>query len=45
MDWQTFTALGIVAITLMIFAYRMLTRPKSSSSCGKSCGGCPPKKP
>jgi len=38
MDWQSYTALSVVAITLGVFTYR-LTRPgKSNSACGKSCG-------
>lgn len=37
MNWQTYTALGIVAITLAIFTYR-LARPKKKSGCGHDCG-------
>ncbi len=37
MDWQTITALASVLGTLAVFAWR-LTRPKSKSGCGKSCG-------
>jgi hypothetical protein len=37
MDWQTITALTCVFGTLAVFAY-FLTRPKSKSGCGKSCG-------
>lgn len=37
MDWQTYTAAGIVAVTLAIFIFR-LTRPKKKSGCGHDCG-------
>ena len=37
MDWQTITALGIVALTAAAFAYRLF-RPAKKSGCGKSCG-------
>ncbi len=37
MDWQTYTAVGIVTLTLVIFAVR-LARPKKKSGCGKDCG-------
>ncbi len=36
MDWQTYTALGIVAITLVVFLVR-LTRPKKKRGCGHGC--------
>ncbi len=42
MDWQTLTAVGIVAVTLTIFLVR-LARPKKSSGCGKGCGCDKPK--
>lgn len=37
LDWQTLTAVGIVAITLVVFISR-LARPKKKSGCGKDCG-------
>lgn len=37
MDWQTYTAAGIVAITLVIFLVR-LARPKKKPGCGHDCG-------
>lgn len=37
MDWQSYTALGIVAITLVIFGIRMV-RPKKKRGCGQDCG-------
>jgi hypothetical protein len=38
MDWQTITALGFVAATLAVFAYRIARPGKSKSACGKGCG-------
>lgn len=35
-NWQTIAALGVVALTLAIFAFRMI-RPPKKSGCG---GGC-----
>jgi hypothetical protein len=37
MDWQTYTAAGIVAITLLVFLVR-LARPKKKHGCGHDCG-------
>ena len=37
MDWQTLTAIGIVALTLVIFLVR-LARPKKRGGCGHDCG-------
>ena len=37
MDWQTYTAAGIVAITLVVFLVR-LARPKKKTGCGNDCG-------
>jgi hypothetical protein len=37
MDWQTYSALGIVAITLVIFLVR-LAKPKKNRGCGHGCG-------
>jgi hypothetical protein len=45
MDWQSYIALGIVALTLGIFIYRLLKRKKPENSCGKNCGCRPEKKP
>jgi hypothetical protein len=36
MDWQTYTALGIVGITLSIFLVR-LARPRRGKGCGAGC--------
>lgn len=36
-NWQTIAALGIVALTVAIFALR-LARPKKSPGCGTGCG-------
>ncbi len=39
MDWQSYTALGVVAATLGIFIYRFI-RPKkkpNKSGCNKGC--------
>ncbi|BCU79755.1 hypothetical protein [Luteolibacter sp. LG18] len=35
--WQSLVALGIVAVTLLIFCVRLLG-PKKASGCGKDCG-------
>lgn len=37
MDWQSYTAIGIVAITFTIFLVR-LSRPKKNGGCGHNCG-------
>jgi hypothetical protein len=37
MDWQTYTAAGIVTITLVIFLVR-LARPNKKPGCGHDCG-------
>lgn len=37
MDWQTYTAIGIVVLTLTIFLVR-LARPKKRGGCGHDCG-------
>lgn len=37
MDWQTTTAVIVVAFTLTIFLVR-LARPKKKSGCGHDCG-------
>ncbi len=44
MDWQTFTAVGSVVITLVIFLVRF-TRPQKKSGCGHGCGCGKPKDP
>ena len=36
MDWQTPAALGVVALTILLF----LAKKKSSKSCGSDCA-CP----
>jgi hypothetical protein len=38
MDWQTYTAAGIVALTLVIFLVRLSKRSGKKGSCGHSCG-------
>jgi hypothetical protein len=38
MEWQSYIALGIVAITLVIFAFRLFFKKKSKKSCGHGCG-------
>ena len=38
MEWQSITALGIVAATLGVFIYRLARPGKNKSACGKSCG-------
>jgi hypothetical protein len=38
MDWQTLTAAGIVALTLVIFLVRLARRPRRKSGCGHDCG-------
>ena len=35
-NWQTWSALGIVAATVVIMLYRVLTRRKAG--CGSDCG-------
>jgi hypothetical protein len=37
MDWQSYTAAGIVVITLVVFLVR-LARPKKKPGCGHDCG-------
>jgi hypothetical protein len=37
MDWQTYTAVGIVVLTLTIFLVR-LARPRRKPGCGQNCG-------
>lgn len=37
MDWQSYIAAGIVAITLTIFLVR-LARPRKKGGCGHGCG-------
>ncbi|HEX7260779.1 MAG TPA: hypothetical protein VF258_03105 [Luteolibacter sp.] len=37
MDWQAYTAIGIVTLTLVIFLLR-LARPKKKSGCSHDCG-------
>jgi hypothetical protein len=36
MDWQTYTAIGIVTITFVIFLVR-LAKPKKRGGCGHGC--------
>jgi hypothetical protein len=36
MDWQTYSAIGIVVATVVIFLVR-LTRPKPKHGCGRHC--------
>lgn len=39
MDWQTYTAIGVVTLTLVIFLVRLTKRSgKSNSSCSHNCG-------
>jgi len=38
MDWQSYTAIGIVGITLVVFVYRLKSPGRSKSGCGKNCG-------
>jgi hypothetical protein len=38
MDWQSYTALGVVVITLGMFTYRLTRTGKTKAACGKSCG-------
>jgi hypothetical protein len=45
MDWQTYTALGVVAITLAIFVHSLFFKKKSKTSCGHNCGCGSNKKP
>ncbi len=37
MDWQTYSAAGIVILTLTFFLVR-LARPKKKPGCGHHCG-------
>jgi hypothetical protein len=37
MDWQTYTAAGIVIVTLAILLVR-LARPRKKAGCGHPCG-------
>jgi hypothetical protein len=37
LDLQSYLALGVVALTVAAFTYRLF-RPKKKSGCGKSCG-------
>jgi hypothetical protein len=37
MDWQSFAAIGIVIMTVLIFI-RRITRKRRGSSCGHDCG-------
>ncbi|MBC8127811.1 MAG: FeoB-associated Cys-rich membrane protein [Gloeobacteraceae cyanobacterium ES-bin-144] len=37
MDWQTYIAISIVALTATIFIVRFF-RPKKNGSCGHDCG-------
>lgn len=37
MDWQTVIALGIVAVTLVIFMVCSF-RPRKNGGCGRNCG-------
>jgi hypothetical protein len=36
MDWQTYTAIGIVTFTMLVFLVR-LARPRRKSGCGHGC--------
>lgn len=38
MDWQTYTAAGIVTLTLAIFVFRMTRRKSGKPGCGGGCG-------
>ena len=42
MNWQTYAAIGIIAITLVIFIFRLI-RPQKKSGCGHDCGCDKPK--
>ena len=43
-DWQTWTALGIVALTAGVFVWRALVK-KKKPGCGGGCGCAAPKPP
>ena len=36
-NWQTLAALGVVAVTVVVFVVR-LVRPRRKGACGKNCG-------
>jgi hypothetical protein len=38
MDWQTYTAVGIVTITFVIFLVRLAKPKKKSGGCDHDCG-------
>jgi hypothetical protein len=38
MDWQSYTAIGIVTITLVIFLVRMAQPKKKGGGCDHGCG-------
>ncbi|MEY5019502.1 MAG: hypothetical protein RLZ22_590 [Verrucomicrobiota bacterium] len=38
MDWQTYTAAGMVALTVLIFLVRLARRGGGGPSCGGGCG-------
>lgn len=37
-QWQSTIALGIVALTLLVFLIRMVRKPKRKGGCGHDCG-------
>lgn len=37
-DWQSWTALTVVAITALLFVRRALKRRRSGGGCGGGCG-------
>lgn len=41
--WQTLVALGVVALTLLVFVFRMIRPAKAKGSCGSNCGCDRPK--
>ena len=38
MDWQTYTAIGIVTVTFVIFLVRMTRPKKPGGGCDHGCG-------
>ncbi|MFT5411185.1 MAG: hypothetical protein ACI8XO_003966 [Verrucomicrobiales bacterium] len=41
-DWQTPAALAVVALTLILFAFRIVRQRKNKGGCGGGCD-CPAK--
>jgi hypothetical protein len=38
MDWQTYTATGIVAVTALVFLVRLARKGGGGPGCGGGCG-------